>query len=497
MNFIERLYNTFIINKNKPAFCVDERDISYVEFLEYINGARELLEEIMPGGNNPVGIIAYDCIETYAAIFAAWFSGNYFVPLNPKHPAERHISTIKNVGIEYLVSAKTDVNELLGNPENLHIIINAGVKSEISKVPAYAQNEQRMYVLTTSGSTGVPKYVPINLQNISSYCNGFMDRFPELQSDACVLETYDLTADASFTSYLIPLVAGACVYILPEGQFKFLSIAKLLSNKKVTWVKLTPSVLSFLSPYKLKLDFKHLKYIIFGGEALPVSLLKEWLPVFPDTRIINHYGPTETSVGVTSYKIVDMQNIRSMDGIVSIGTPFKEVKFVIIDENGNVVQSNEKGELCIGGKQVMEGYLNGDDSPFIYFEIDNKSEKFYRTGDIVKKDKDGFIYYLGRTDDQVKIEGHRINLIETENKVRDLLPGHKVVMVAHDKLPGIKRLYLFIEGTAIDKLKLKSGLVENLPPKMVPDDIYPVSEIPITDGGKIDRKKLVNDYLVH
>ena len=340
MSFVKKLHDTFINNKNKRAFCVDGRDISYGEFLEYINGTRELLEKVMPGGNNPVGIISYDCLETYAAIFATWFSGNYFVPLNPKHPSERHISTIENVGIEYLLSAKTDVSELVGNPEKLQIIINTEIKSEEFKKPENIQNDQRMYVLTTSGSTGIPKYVPINQQNISSYCSGFMDRFPELQSDACVLETYDLTADASVTTYLIPLMAGACVYILPEGQFKFLSIAKLLSNKKVTWVKLTPSVLSFLSPYKLKLDFKHLKYIVFGGEALPVSLLTEWHPVFPDTQIANHYGPTETSVGVTAYKIDNMQNIRSMNGIVSIGKPFKDVDFVIIDENGNEPTSN-------------------------------------------------------------------------------------------------------------------------------------------------------------
>ncbi len=497
MNLIEQLHDIFNNNKNNRAFCVDGRDISYGEFLEYINGTRELLEKTLTGRNNPVGIISYDCIETYAAIFATWFSGNYFVPLNPKHPAERNISIIKNIGIEYLLSARNDVNEFVGNSQQLQIIINTEIKSEKIKKPETIQNDQRMYVLTTSGSTGVPKYVPINQQNIESYCNGFMDMFPELQSDTCFLQIYDLTVDASFTSYLIPLLVGACVYMLPESQFKFLAIAKLLGDKKVNWVKLTPSVLSFLSPYKLKLDFKHLKFIILGGEALPLSLLKEWHPVFSETQIVNHYGPTETSVGVTSYRIDDMQNIRSMDGIVSIGKPFKEVDCVVIDETGNELATNENGELCIGGKQVMEGYLNGGNSPFIYLEINNKREKFYRTGDIVKKDKDGYIYFLGRTDDQVKIEGHRINLIETENKVRDLLPGHKVVLVAHEKLSGLKRLYLFIEGTDIDKLKLKSGLAEHLPPKMIPDDIYPIDKIPLTAGGKIDRKKLVNDYLVH
>ena len=144
----------------------------------------------------------------------------------------------------------------------------------------------------------------------------------------------------------------------------------------------------------------------------------------------------------------------------------------------------------------MTGYLNGNDSSFIFLETNNQRKKFYRTGDIVQKDKDGYICYLGRIDDQVKIEGHRISLLEVENKVRDLLPGHKVFIVAHEKLSGLKRLYLFIEGQDIDKLKLKSGLSEHLPPIMIPEDIYLISKIPLTTGGKIDKIKLVNDYLV-
>jgi amino acid adenylation domain-containing protein len=496
MNFIKKLYNTFIINKNNRAFCTDGRDISYGEFLEYINGTRDILEKILPEGNNPVGIITYECIETYAAIFATWFSGNYFVPLNPKHPSERKMSIIKNVGIQCLLSAKNDSQEFLNGPENLHVIFNKDIKSENSREPEDFENDQRMYILTTSGSTGTPKYVPINLENVTTYCNGFIDRFPEMQSDACFLQIYDLTVDASFTSYLIPLMVGGCVYTLPEGQFKFLAIAKILADKNVNWVKLTPSVLSFLKPYKLQLDFKHLKYIILGGEALPVSVIKEWHPVFPETQIANHYGPTETTVGVTTYRIVDMENIRSMNGIVSIGKPFREVECVVVDENGNEAADGEKGELCIGGKQVMTGYLNGNDSSFILLETNNQRKKFYRTGDIVQKDKDGYICYLGRIDDQVKIEGHRISLLEVENKVRDLLPGHKVFIVAHEKLSGLKRLYLFIEGQDIDKLKLKSGLSEHLPPIMIPEDIYLISKIPLTTGGKIDKIKLVNDYLV-
>ena len=496
MNLTQKLYHSFKNSGDRRAFCMDGQDITYSEFLEYINGTRKLIEETVSGKDNPIGIITYECIETYAAIFATWFSGNYFVPVNPKHPSERNMSIIKNVGIGYLLTAKKDVKEIV-HSEKLQLIINSGIKSENGREPAIIANNQRMYVLTTSGSTGVPKYVPINLENITAYCEGFLDRFPELQSDECFLQIYDLTVDASFTSFLIPLMVGACVYSLPEGQFKFLAIAKMLSDKKVTWVKLTPSVLAFLNSYKLQLDFKHLKYIILGGEALPLSLLKEWIPVFPETKIANHYGPTETTVGVTSYILDDMQNIRSMDGIVSIGKPFREVECVVIGEDGNEVAANERGELCIGGKHVMKGYLNGSDSSFINLEIGNKRKRFYRTGDIVQKDSDGYIFFSGRTDDQVKIEGHRISLLEIENKVRNLFPGIKVILVAHEKLSGLKRLYLFIEGTGIDKVKLKSALAEQLPPQMIPEAIYMVSEFPLTTGGKIDKIKLVHDYIVN
>ena len=145
----------------------------------------------------------------------------------------------------------------------------------------------------------------------------------------------------------------------------------------------------------------------------------------------------------------------------------------------------------------MKGYLNGSDSSFINLEIGNKRKRFYRTGDIVQKDSDGYIFFSGRTDDQVKIEGHRISLLEIENRVRNLFPGIKVILVAHEKLSGLKRLYLFIEGTGIDKVKLKSALAEQLPPQMIPEAIYMVSEFPLTTGGKIDKIKLVHDYIVN
>ncbi len=495
MSFTTELHTSFVNNKTSRAFCIDGQDISYEEFLEYINGTRALLDKKIKGTNNPIGIIAHECIETYAAIFACWFSGNHFVPLNPKFPAEKNLSIIRNTGIEYILSPREEAEEFSKASLKLKIIVNKGVKSKEDSEPALAGEDQRMYVLSTSGSTGTPKYVPISQENLSTYCYGFIDRFPELDSEACFLQIYDHTFDAAFTSYLVPLMVGACVYTLPDGQFKFLSIAKLLSDRKVNWVKLTPSVLSYLSPYKAQLDFGHLHTLIFGGEALPLALVNEWSKVFPKTRIVNHYGPTETTVGVTSYTIHEDKKIRAMNGIVSIGKPFKEVGYAIIGKNGEEVDPGQKGELCIGGKQVMKGYLNDDGYPFIEKMIDGKISRFYKTGDMVQTDLDGYIYFLGRSDDQVKIGGFRVDLVEVENAVRKAGKFETgVAAVAVEKTPGLNQLIVFVENYSGDGLDIIKKLALQIQPYQIPARVVGVRAFPLNSSGKTDKKSLVAHF---
>ncbi|NQU88680.1 MAG: AMP-binding protein, partial [Mariniphaga sp.] len=268
MNLIQQLYNSFLSFGKNRAFCIDGKDITYFKFLEYINGIYNLIEKNISGKNNGIGIIAFETIETYAAFFACWFSGNYFVPINPKHPLERNKAIIKETGVKIVLTSKDEVSEIIysGNVASLNI---RGLKESGNKNPEESNGNQLLYILTTSGSTGVPKHVPINAKNVEAYCNAYFKVFPELDQKACVLQTHDHTTDASFTSYLLPLLKGACIYFLPEGQFKFLSIARMMLDKKITWVKLTPSVLAYLNPYIDDLDLKHIKYFGFGGEVLP------------------------------------------------------------------------------------------------------------------------------------------------------------------------------------------------------------------------------------
>ncbi|MFW6257286.1 MAG: AMP-binding protein, partial [Prolixibacteraceae bacterium] len=336
---------------------------------------------------------------------------------------------------------------------------------------------------------------PISIGNVTSYHRGFLKAFPEMGKDVCYLQTHDHTTDSAFTSYLIPLSVGACVYILPDDQFKFLSIAGLMTNREINWVKLTPSVLNYLDSYITKLDLKHLQYFAFVGEALTESLVKKWRPLLPDAEIINYYGPTEATMLSTYYRIKKSDKIKIKNGIVSIGIPFPEVECIIIDENDKIAGPDQKGELCIGGRQIMSGYLKQDRNPFVYAETDGEKKKFYRTGDVVLKDQDGYYYFMGRTDDQVKVQGYRINLIEVENIIGKVIKDKKIVVVAGEKTPGLKRLYVFIEGEVANIEGLKQEIRKYLPPQIVPDEIFLVPEFPFTASGKTDKKSLERIYL--
>jgi amino acid adenylation domain-containing protein len=493
MNLLQQYYSAFKYFSGNRAFCINGKDYTYNQFFKFIAGSNLLLQQNEVGQGGVIGVVCYDSIETYAAIFAIWFSGNCFVPINPKHPLERNMQVIENTNIQFVFSGATNI-ETIFSVENSSVLDNSGLQSDKDLLLADVPDNHNLYILTTSGSTGLPKFVPISIGNVEAYCEGFFMLFPELKANDCFLQTYDLTSDAAFTGYLLPLLVGACVYTIPDNQFKFLGIAKLISNKQITWVKLTPSVLTYLNPYISKLDLNHIRHVVFGGEALNLELIQRWQPVFANAGISNLYGPTETTISATVYRFSEIGNAKSQNGIISIGKPFPRVECVIIDKLNNIIEGEAKGELCLGGGQTMAGYLNPDYNSFLTFKFKTVCKKYYRTGDIVKRDNEGFLFFYGRLDDQLKINGYRINILEVENAIASLTKGNKVAVVAHN-IKGLARIVAFVESTEIELSALTELLYRKLPPQMIPKKIIAVSEFPLTSSGKIDKIKLRNDYI--
>jgi acyl-CoA synthetase (AMP-forming)/AMP-acid ligase II len=493
MNLFERYCEIFREYGHHDAFCHDEDLYSYEEFLGIINGIRMKLEdhrEFAP--ETPAGIICFDDVYTYASIFAVWFSGCIFVPLNPLMPQSYNEELIQRHNIRMILSSGYPEKGMKVTPEKL-ILTKHAEKSEMK--PVYKWHDRQIaYVLTTSGSTGMPKHVPINHKNLSAYVNGFLSLYPDLGPQDKYLQTYDLTSDGAFTGYLIPFITGASVYTVSQKYFKPMGVAKVLNSKPITWVKLTPSMLACLRPFFSSFNLPGIRHFLFAGEALPAGLAEEWRKSVPNALISNLYGPTETTVTALIYKCHPGEPFRSLNQTVSIGKPFGSVKAFIqpLADTGQM----DTGEMLIAGDQVMENYLFADHQPFVTVYEGGKEVKYYPAGDLVTRDEEGYYYFSGRKDDQVKINGYRTDLIEIENLVREHLPQYgNVAAVAVPAGESLSQLVVFVEGYGQNGDDLISTLAARHPRYKVPEKIVGVRTFPLLTSGKTDKKTLLAEYL--
>lgn len=488
MNLWEKFDASFKENASANAFCIRGKFYSYNEFVACISGSQQLLQKnIGQSTGQTVGVICNDTIETFAAIFAIWFSGCCFVPLHPLHPTIVNNEKIQQSDVRFIFDS--EMNQFPKNLLAKHIC-NKEIKSAESLI--ITQEMDRAYILFTSGSTGKPKGVPISLKNLSAFAEGFLELYPDLSSSERFLQTYDLTSDAAFTGYLIPLLLGATVYTIPSGSFKYLSIVKIIQEQQITFTKFTPSILNYLRPYFKSMRFDSLKHSHFGGEALSFDLVAEWAGCVPNAEISNGYGPTETTVTCTIHRTsIEQLEEHVYNGIVSIGKPFKAVKILIVDENDLIVPDGEKGELCIGGEQVMEGYLT-DKNPF--FVPEGSRDRYYRSGDLVVRDQEGFLMYCGRKDDQLKISGYRVEPAEIEFAVGQLVNGSKSKAFGFRNKGGTESIVVFIEEFNEEPEKLKEKLRTLLPSALIPEKVIAIRQFPINMNGKIDKSVLFEKY---
>lgn len=495
MNLWEKYDASFKDNASRTAFYIGNRFYTYAEFRQYISGSQQLLRKhIGLSTGHSIGVMCHDNIETFAAIFAIWFSGCRFVPLLPLHPLLTNIEKIQQSAIQWIFD--TELSEST-NELQVNRLCNKDLKS--SEPLIISKETDCAYIIFTSGSTGKPKGVPINVKNINAYVNGFLELYPELTSSDRFLQTYDLTSDAAFTSYMNPLMLGATVYTIPAGSFKYLSIVKILQEQQITFTKFTPSVLNYLRPYFKSIRFDSIMHSHFGGEALPYDLVTEWAECVPNAEISNGYGPTETTITCTIHRTnIDQLKENVYNGIISIGKPFKGVKILIIDETDHIIADGEKGELCIGGNQVMAGYLNATAetiSPFYIHQLmDGNKEKYYRTGDIAFRDSKGNLFFCGRKDDQLKISGYRIEPAEIELAVSQLAHGSKSKAYGFQNKMGTNSIVIFIEQYDEQPEILKEKLRSMLMSVLIPEKIISVRQFPLNQNGKVDKSILFKEY---
>ena len=478
---------------NRPeniAFVINDNKYSYGELKEKI---QTILFNI-PCVNKTIGIISEDDIYTYAAILAVLISGNTYVILHPSYPPERNRKIITSA----------DISLVMGNASRPDYIEDEIAYLDIEKLSTIESQQELMakgnynsnaYIIFTSGSTGVPKGVPISRSNLDSFYYSYKQLNWDLNESDKMLQMFELTFDVSVVSFLYPLTLGASVYTVGHKDIKHFKVASLLEDESLTFAAVTPSLLQLLSPYFGDIHLPHLKYLVVAAEASQVEVISKFRMCAPHATFVNLYGPTEATIYCCCYKI-PKEDIKEYNGMIAIGHPFTGTEAVIVDEKGERLAIGEKGELLISGPQVMGGYLNNPEKTSEAMIESPSGEIFYKTGDLCIMDEEGDIFYCGRKDHQVKIQGFRIELSEIENTANKFLNfSRNAIAITFNQKGAGDSIALIIEGRGgIDTESLKAYLQTELPYYMIPREIQFFDKFPINNSNKIDRKKIKEIY---
>ncbi len=469
--------------RNQPqalALKTPYDEFSYEELNNLVASVMPLLAQEK---GKAIGIYADDSFSPYVSILATWFTHNFYVPIHPKFPVSRNLNVIQQAEVQKLFVSEEKVPELPKEFGHLEIAaIGKTNKNNPKTIPNPTQSplDNPVYLLFTSGSTGTPKGVPISVKNLTSFMQEIL-RIYDFKSEDRFLQMFDLTFDLSVFSYAVPWFIGASVHIVPSDGITFLNVFDVLEENEITVALMVPSVLSYLEKYFDEINLPKLRYSLFCGEALKHSLVKKWKSCIPNAEVHNLYGPTEGTIFCSKH--IWEEEAEYPRNIVSIGKPFSTTKFLI----------SEDGELLLGGSQITQGYWKNprkNEESFVFIE----GERFYKTGDLVTRDKEGAYHYLGRKDYQVKIDGYRVELLEVEAKLQKVL-GKETVCIVREK-QGKNQIIAFVRSTgkelsASEKRAIKRELVSY----MYPSDFVFLKEFPLNSNGKIDRNKLSASFL--
>ncbi len=506
---------------SRPALVVHGESLSYLDLHRV---ATKIALAILKHEGVPfslAAVFAYRSKTAYAGILGILAARKGYVPLNPKFPVERTRRMLLLSGCTVIVAGKEcfaqlprllpgldrpltvilpdtcDAGDLAADCPQHQFVVSKDMPegNDFSLRPA-ASPAATAYLLFTSGSTGEPKGVPISQSNVRSYVQYVCDRYDVNERDRFSQE-FDLTFDLSVHDMFVCWERGACLFCVPETSV--MAPAKFIRDHQLTMWFSVPSVVGLLGKMRLLSPgrFPSLRYSLFCGEPLSAGYAQLWQEAAPNSVVENLYGPTETTIAITQYRWDKARSpAECLNGIVPIGWIFEGQHFRLTDREGKMVPIGEAGELCLAGSQVTCGYWNNPQkSEEQFVQLPGAGDMvWYRTGDLVKQDANGCLYYLGRIDHQVKIRGYRVELQEIEAVLRQACGTEQVVCVGWPvHSGGVDGIVAFLSGIgSVDQDRLLARCGEVLPDYMVPKKIYLLDEMPLNPNGKIDRRKLMS-----
>jgi len=493
-NILDYLENSANKYPDKIAFSDIENQISFADLMiqAKVMGCK-IVEEVINQVNQPIIVIAQRNISTILAFIGILYSGNFYVPVDYKMPEVRldHIFTTVNPAA-VLDTGNNSVSSEKLSFKGPVISLEEAQKHSINqvlldKIRQNATDNDPLFAVFTSGSTGVPKCFQINHCSVIDLVEHFSSLF-SFSSEIVLGNQAPLDYDGSVKEICLTLKNGSRMHIIPKMYFSFPAMLfKHMDEMKINTINWSTSALRIIASLKAldKVKPEFVKRFFFSGEVMPNKVLNYFRKHFPGSTFVNLYGPTEITFNCT-YFIVSRP--FKDDEPLPIGTPFPNTKILVLNENDTLVDQGEIGEICVSGNSLALGYYNNPEATskaFVQNPLNSVSpERIYRTGDLGKFNRLGELMFVSRKDQQIKHMGYRIELGEIEAAAQSLDDIQSTCCV-YDQTKD--NLVLFYQANKSDDQALLTKLRERLPRYMLPSRLVHYQKLPVTTTGKIDR----------
>ncbi len=486
------------------AVIHEDRSLTYADLNRNANQLAHYLRHLGLGPDRLVGIFMTRKPEMVVGVLGILKCGAAYLPLDPNHPEERLKYMLEDASPS-IVLTQSNLKERL--PTSVATVIS--VDTECGSLMAQRDTNLKAsetglrpnhlaYMIYTSGSTGLPKGVMVEHAGLTNYLQWVLREYRPDAGDAVPMIS-PLAFDATVTSLYSPLMCGRSLWMIGDGH-ELEGLERLLErSSRWSLVKITPAHLQVLCNRLLRKPLScTVGAFVIGGEALSPATVHLLRSIWPEVRVINEYGPTETVVGCSAYVVPrDWKAAAS----VPIGSPIANARMYILDKHRQPVPIGVVGEIYIGGAGVARGYLNRPELTAERFVTDpfgeDQDARMYKSGDLGRWCADGTIEYFGRNDDQVKIRGFRVEPAEVEAQLLRHPRVKEAVVIAPQDTAGETHLVAYVVAADVPEVRavplpeeLRGHLKTRLPEYMVPSAFIEVSTIPLTSNGKVDRTRL-------
>lgn len=492
LSYIERVGEQY---PGKVALSDGDTKLTYQEL---IRRAKHVGCQLGKSGicNQPVAVLLDKTPECVAAMLGVVYSGNFYVVLDTSVPYKRILRIFETLHPAAVLTDRKHLEQAQILSTNTQLVeYESALTEPISDTSLLAIRQNMaetdpLYILYTSGSSGIPKGTVITHRAVIAYTQWVIDTF-NINCDTVFGSQTPFYFSMSVTDLYSALRTGARLQIIPRKLFSFpMMLIRYMNQYAINTIYWVPSALCIVAHWDTfaYAKPKFLQKVLFAGEVMPIRQFNYWHRAFPDALFANLYGPTETT-DICTYYIVNRD--FSDQEMLPIGRACDNCHVFLLDEDG---QETDRGELYVSGPTLASGYYNAPEKTAAAFVRNPLCSAYpqtvYRTGDMAERDADGLLHYLGRRDHQIKHLGYRIELGEIE-AAASTAAGVELCVCIYDK--NVDRLILLYQGSAhVDALA--NALRNQVPVYMLPNRIVRMKALPYNTNGKIDRRYLREHY---